>query len=69
MTEYLATETVDTPEPGVSARQAAFLATLKLGDAVRMNKDGLVASGPYDRVAVVTDITDGKISFIIRQKD
>jgi hypothetical protein len=63
------------PDAGLSEeekqakRTAEFLASLKLGDAVRMKGDALVTGEDYDRIAVVTDIVDGNVSFIIRDRN
>lgn len=58
---------VESTAPG-EAYDTAFLAGLKLGDALRMNGNALVRSGPYDRMAVVTDIVDGNVTFMIVPK-
>lgn len=51
-----------------AAKEAVFFASLKLGSTVRLKGDSMVTGEDYDRLAVVTDITDGKISFIVREK-
>lgn len=59
---------IDTPDPDTAAQQAAFLAGLKLGDGVRMKGDAMVTGDDYDRVAVVTDVTDGVVTFMVRPR-